>query len=551
MNVSELLTQLEAAQLVRPASTFTAAEALEYVFKHALVQEMAYTTLLKTTRAEVHRHVADTLAGLSVDSQDDAILGRHYALAGLHDKAFGYAMRAGDAARSRYANLEALMHYDAALASAAHMTPSHGVPARAIADTYAHRGSVLQVMGDAVAATDAFRAMIDFAERAGDPALRANGLNLLNQVRIVTFGARSVALDDLNAALALAQLSEDALLTGNALWNFGLYYRFIEPLKAADYLQQTYDVAWPHAASNEALRHLAANAQLDSMIAMVVAGRYRRALEHGRRAVAEYRALDNKHMLADAIGGVAMVLYYQGQVAESLALGAEGVRISHEIDNPWGVIYNEWRLHEIELDRGNHAHVMENFERRRASVRAVGFPVFIGIVLQQAARVCLDTGRPQLALALSDESADAFSSMQLPSWEVWGRAVRALPRLRMGDLAAARSILEDVWQASENHDHDFQGYLVAGPVIAEWLLAEGRHAQGLQFCDWLLSRLDAEDAHRPASEMLYWRAELRLAAGDIVGARVDAQQARDGLAACDARILQDKANMLWERMIAI
>lgn len=548
MNLVHMLNQLEASQLVRLSESSALAGDMEFVFKHALVQEMAYATLLKSTRAELHRRVAETLEAFDSNNQDAAVLAMHYALAGLHKKAFSYAMQAGDAARARYANQEALLHYEAALAAATQLTPADGVPASVIATAYAHRGGVLQLMGNNAGAIDAYRDMIAFAERAGDSAVRAGGLNLLNRVRIVTYGARSVALDDLDAALTLAQESEDTLLTGNALWNFGLYYRFLDPLKAAGYLQQAHDVAQPHAATDEALRFLAANAQLDSMIAMIVAGRFRRALDYGRRAMDEFRVLDNKHMLADAIGGVSLALYYQGQVAESLALGDEGVRISRAIDNPWGVTYNEWRLYEIELDRGNHAQVLAQFERRRAMAQTVGFPVFIGMVLQEAARVYLDSDQPHLALALSDESADAFGSVQLPTWEMWGRAVRALPRLRMGDLAACRPLLQDVWQPGEDHDHEFQGFLVAGPVIAEWLWAEGRHEQGLRFSDWLISRLEAEDARRPAAEMLYWRAQLRLATGDAAGASADVLKSRAWLAACDARVLLHKAEALWARM---
>jgi tetratricopeptide (TPR) repeat protein len=402
---------------------------------------------------------------------------------------------------------------------------------------YAHRGHVLELAGNHDAAMDNYRAMIAFADRHHQPAVRVDAMNRLNTVRIVSRGANTLPQSDLDEARASAEAAGIPLLIGRALWNYGLYYRFFDPFAAEAYLQQARAVALAAPSPNERLLDLAANAALDSMIAMIVCAKLRKALDYGTRAIEEYRALGNKQFLADAIGGVSLIQYYQGVGAAAQTLSEEGVRISQEIDSPWGVTYNEWRLAEMEIDRGDYSRVIGRLAVRRAVAHSLGFPIFIGMVVSQAARAYLNQGRPDLALPLCDESADAFESVQQASWMIWAAGIRALPRLRLGDLAAARRLLEPVWRAGESYALSMQGFMQAGPMIAEWALTDGRIEYGLCFCDWALQAFEAEDALRLAGEMRYWRGRLRHAAGDDEGARADLHQARAWLAGSDALLL--------------
>jgi tetratricopeptide (TPR) repeat protein len=539
VTLKQELDALDGHGLIRQA---TPLPELEYIFKHALVQEAAYASLLKAARSDLHRRVAEVIEQ-SPDA-DAAVLALHYAQAGALDKALAYSAQAGDAARSVYANREALTHYATALDLAERMRSHDASTIRLVTEVYANRGRVQEVAGDHAAALDTYRAMSAFADRNGEPAVRVEAMNRLNTVLIVARGASSLPLgvSDLDAAHHLAMTTGDPLLIGRALWNYGLFYRFGDPLRAERYLQQARATALDaiNAGSgerDERLLDLAANAALDSMIAMLASGQFRKALDYGTRAMNEYRALDNKQFLADAIGGLSLVKYYQGKSAEAQALSEEGIRISQDIDNPWGVTYNEWRIAELEIDRGDYSRALTQLDARRAVARAIGFPVFIGMVISQAARAHLNLGRPDLALPLCDESADAFESAGQVAWTVWGTGVRALPRLRLGDVASARQLLEPLWHEGQDATLYFQGFVQAGPVIAEWALTDERIAFGLRFCDWLLSRLEAQDAHRLAGEMRYWRGRLRLAAGDAEGAQADLVQAREWLTRCSVLTL--------------
>jgi ABC-type transport system substrate-binding protein/class 3 adenylate cyclase len=88
----------------------------EYRFRHGLVQEVAYASLLEATRRKLHRRVGDALEQLYPESRDEiyGLLARHSTEADLPEKAADYLLKAGDAARALYADQEALGHYERA-----------------------------------------------------------------------------------------------------------------------------------------------------------------------------------------------------------------------------------------------------------------------------------------------------------------------------------------------------------------------------------------------------------------------------------------------------
>ncbi len=89
-----------------------------YIFKHALIQETAYQSLLKNTRQQYHQRIAQVLAEHFPDTAETQpeLLARHYTEAGLNEQAVVYWQRAGQQARQRSANLEAVQHLATGLA---------------------------------------------------------------------------------------------------------------------------------------------------------------------------------------------------------------------------------------------------------------------------------------------------------------------------------------------------------------------------------------------------------------------------------------------------
>ncbi len=108
MEVDTRLAQLEDSQLIRRAVDPEPA----YLFRHTLVQEITYASLLVKKRREIHRQVAEAIEQLLPEQleQNAAMLAQHYAEAGEDAKTLTYATRAGDGAARVYANPEALMH---------------------------------------------------------------------------------------------------------------------------------------------------------------------------------------------------------------------------------------------------------------------------------------------------------------------------------------------------------------------------------------------------------------------------------------------------------
>ena len=88
-----------------------------YIFKHALVQDAAYQSLLKRTRQQYHRQVAELLESQFADMVDanPELIAHHHTEAGNAEEATGYWQRAGQKAVQRSANEEAISHFKKSL----------------------------------------------------------------------------------------------------------------------------------------------------------------------------------------------------------------------------------------------------------------------------------------------------------------------------------------------------------------------------------------------------------------------------------------------------
>ena len=108
--------RLEAAlgQLVRSELIFCRGEIPHsvYAFKHALVRDAAYASLLKTRRGQLHAAIANALEQQfpEIMQTQPETLARHLTEAGLTEKAIRYWLRAGKNAALRSANADAIVH---------------------------------------------------------------------------------------------------------------------------------------------------------------------------------------------------------------------------------------------------------------------------------------------------------------------------------------------------------------------------------------------------------------------------------------------------------
>ena len=103
------LARLVAAGLVFQRGTPPAAE---YQFKHALVQDTAYGTLLRRTRHQLHARIAAALEERFPDrvEREPELLAHHFAEAQQTERAIEHWLKAGERGTERSANLEAIRH---------------------------------------------------------------------------------------------------------------------------------------------------------------------------------------------------------------------------------------------------------------------------------------------------------------------------------------------------------------------------------------------------------------------------------------------------------
>src|SRR5262249_49011982 len=146
-----------------------------YLFKHALVQDAAYGTLLRERRRALHARIAETLEGqfAEIAESQPELLARHCTEAGLIDKAAGLWGKAGQRSLERSAYVEALEQLTRALAQIATLPATPALRREEIKLQVAIMNTLFQVRGYAApetkAAAERARLLIEQAEARGEP----------------------------------------------------------------------------------------------------------------------------------------------------------------------------------------------------------------------------------------------------------------------------------------------------------------------------------------------------------------------------------------------
>jgi predicted ATPase len=156
-----------------------------YTFKHALIQEAAYQSMLRSTRQQYHQRIAQVLEArfpALVETQPE-LVAQHYTAAGCAEQAVVYWQQAGQQARQRSANAEAVQHLSQglellamlpetpvrvqqeldlrlALGAALMATKGHGAPE--VAQTYARARALCAQVGETPQRFPALRGLCRF-----------------------------------------------------------------------------------------------------------------------------------------------------------------------------------------------------------------------------------------------------------------------------------------------------------------------------------------------------------------------------------------------------
>jgi predicted ATPase len=117
------LAHLQAAEFLYETRLFPAPE---YTFKHALMQEVGYGSLLQDRRRAVHARIVEALEALGGERMAEQVdrLAHHALWGEMWEKAVRYCRQVGERARNRGAWREAVTDYEQALDALGHL-PEH------------------------------------------------------------------------------------------------------------------------------------------------------------------------------------------------------------------------------------------------------------------------------------------------------------------------------------------------------------------------------------------------------------------------------------------
>jgi len=132
-------------------------------FRHPLLQETAYASLLSSTRTTLHRTAGAALEDMSDEVVPDrlALLALHFGRSDDRERAVRYLCAAGDRARALYLNREAIRYYDDALGRLGTTGEDRSARARVLAG----RGAALEVLAEDEAAIESLRAAVELETR--------------------------------------------------------------------------------------------------------------------------------------------------------------------------------------------------------------------------------------------------------------------------------------------------------------------------------------------------------------------------------------------------
>ena len=218
--LGSLLEHLQQREMIFQRSISAFHGTREFIFKHALLREVAYESVLKRQRQAYHRLVAEWLIEHSASRPEEYLgeIAEHLERAAQREQAADYLCRAGEQAVRRYANLEAVQYFSRALA----LLPRGQEASRF--QLLLKREAVLDLLGkrpEQAADLTALKALAaNLPDQQGEVALR--------QAKFASItGDYALGIEAAQAALAFAQALSDLACQADAHIHWGrmLFYQ--------------------------------------------------------------------------------------------------------------------------------------------------------------------------------------------------------------------------------------------------------------------------------------------------------------------------------------
>ncbi len=478
----DLWPNLRRREIIYPREGSAFEGAREYLFKHALLRDVAYESVLRRRRRAYHRRAAEWLIRASGDRVDEyaELIAGHFAQAEDAAAEAEWQARAGRQAAARYATGEALRAFNRAL----ELTPADDLAARY--DLLSQRRQIYHLLGERAAEAADLAALGELAAALQDPTRAAEVAT--NRARyLLATGAYEPAIEQASAALALAERAGDAELlararayAGNALMFLGDYDAARTHLLAA---VETARAVGAKRVQLEATRILgiATEEQGDldaapryheealvlareigdrvnerralNSLGVVAQGRgdYDRAMAYFEESLAIARAIGDRVGAGTVLGNMGVQANNLGDYDSARGFFEESLQLARETDDQTGVAINLLNLAGVRNHTGDHQGALALYEEARAPTEASGDRPLLGYVINGVGRALLDNGRTAEAIAALREALDLRLDLGQAHLVAESQAFLGEALAAGGDMAAAMAEIEAVLVYIDSH----------------------------------------------------------------------------------------------------
>jgi class 3 adenylate cyclase/tetratricopeptide (TPR) repeat protein len=298
---------------------------LAYVFKHALIQEVAYGTLLEQRRSALHARAARSLEGFYDRRTDEVVelLAHHFGRSHDLEKAVDYAILAGEKAQRHWANAEALAHFGIALATLDLLPEGPATSLRRI-DAVLRQGEVRFAVGQHVEQRGLLEQIGPLVERYADPPRRAAWHYWTGFLLSLTGGRPEAAIAHCAQAVEIAESSGLLELCAFAESCLAQVYVFAGELhrsvEVGERGLRTFEALGNRWWAGRTLAHLAAAAN--------ALGQWERAVGYCERALSHGMAVDDLRLKVSALLRMGLTHIQKGEVSIGLRRCEEAQALS-------------------------------------------------------------------------------------------------------------------------------------------------------------------------------------------------------------------------------
>ncbi len=390
---------------------------MTYSFRHDLVRATAYEGLSFRRRRDIHCRIAGALERRGGEA--DALLSLHFFEACVYDKAWTYAVAAGERAQATFANVVAAELYERAIAAADKLPDI----------AHAELAHVLESLGDVCERFAAYDRAFSALERARamvGPESALLDARLLGKQSTVDElrGRYADALEACEQGLTrLEAASEgperDAVRATIELQAGAIHYRQTNNEEAIRWLEAAARHA-DRAGDRSTLAH--AYYLLDAAHSDFGSPDGLHYLELARPI---YEELGDVRGLGVVLSNLGIHAYYEGRWDESLALYRESRNAKDRAGDVVGAVIQVNNEAEILSDQGHVEEAIPLFEQMLRVSRASGWAFGEGAALSNLARADARRGRFDEAHALFDGALAVFEELSAERFKVEAKARRA------------------------------------------------------------------------------------------------------------------------------